>query len=118
MYAATHWSAIYFVLFIVVTVFYMHSLVLSVVFQTYIQAMTEIQDRSVADREDAIQLAYAALKKQQQLDIRKQNSQKQQSSSKDTASSSMPAPGGIPMYLVREVLEGLRPHYNGMKVRI
>lgn len=119
MYQATHWSAIFFVLFIVVTVFYMHSLVLSVVFQTYIQAATEIHDRSVTDREDAIQLAYAALKKQQQLDARKQHSQrKQQSGGRETISSSLPAPpGGIPMYLVRETLEGLRPHYNVMKVR-
>lgn len=116
MYQKTHWAATYFVLFIVVTVFYMHSLVLSVVFQTYIQAATEIHDRSVADREDGLQLAFLALTNQSQIDTRKQ--QYSQRSASDEARLSLQAAqsGGIPMYLVREALESLRPHYSVMKI--
>ena len=87
----------------------MHSLVLSVVFQTYIQAASEIHDRSLTDREDCLHLAFAALKKQHQLDKRKRQGQSQNTGSDD-------ARAGIPMYLVREVLENLRPHYNAMKI--
>ena len=42
MYAASKASAFYFVFFIVTSVFYLYLLVLSVVFQTYIHATTEI----------------------------------------------------------------------------
>ena len=117
MYEKTHWAATFFVLFIVVTVFYMHSLVLSVVFQTYIQAATEIHDRSVTDREDGLQLAFLALKQQHQLDSRKKQNHPQSSGGEEERTSLQAAQaGGIPMYLVREALESLRPHYNAMKI--
>ena len=116
MYKQTHWAAAYFVLFIVVTVFYMHSLVLSVVFQTYIQAATEIHDRSVADREDGLQLAFLALKNQQHLDSRKQQHSQGSAGEEGKITLQAAQSGGIPMYLVREALESLRPHYNVMKV--
>ncbi|CAB9517978.1 Two pore calcium channel protein [Seminavis robusta] len=113
MYQSTRWSAIYFVLFIIVTLFYMHSLVLSVVFQTYIQAASEIHDRSVTDRENALQLAYTALTKQHQQDARKRKGALQKSQTEDSQLSQQP---GIPMYLVREALESLRPHYSTPKI--
>jgi hypothetical protein len=113
-YQSSHWSAVFFVLYIVVTVFYMHSLVLSVVFQTYIQAASDIYDRSLTDREDTLQLAFAALKKQHQMDARKHPGPTQK-----LGKGSLQTPfthTGIPMYLVREALESLRPHYNAMKI--
>lgn len=95
----------------------MHSLVLSVVFQTYIQAATEIHDRSSADREDGLQLAFLALKNQQHLDSRKQQQHSQGSAGEEERLALQAAQsGGIPMYLVREALESLRPHYSVMKV--
>jgi hypothetical protein len=113
-YQSSHWSAVFFVLYIVATVFYMHSLVLSVVFQTYIQAASDIYDRSLTDREDTLQLAYAALKKQHQMDAGKQPGRTQKSGKDNLQQPSVHA--GIPMYLVREALESLRPHYNAMKI--
>lgn len=114
MYQKTHWSAIFFILFIVVIVFYMHSLVLSVVFQTYQQATLEIHERSVTDRENAILLAFASLKKQFQQDTRKLQSHRQQSGEDERSAS--PSQSVIALYLVRETLEKLRPHYNAYKI--
>lgn len=117
IYQETKFSALFFVLFIIVTVFYMHSLVLSVVFQTYIQAATEIHDRSVTDREDALQLAYAALKKQQQHNLRRQQTLAGGGNNEPVPLSSEQKSAGIPLHLVRETLEVLRPHYSALKVR-
>lgn len=68
--------------------------VLSVVFQTYIQAMSEIHDRSMQDREDALRLAYLALEVK----------------SKDGNH------GFVKISSLTKVLRKLRPHYNEMKV--
>jgi hypothetical protein len=92
IYQASKFSAFFFVFFIVTAVFYLHSLVLSVVFQTYIQAAAEIHERSSADREGAVQLAYMAL---------------QQPST---------SPGVIDVQLVRKTLQVIRPHYSAMKI--
>ena len=94
----------------------MHSLVLSVVFQTYIQAASDIYERTLIDREDALQLAFAALKKQHQMDSRNHNTGRPQKSSGRENLPPPSAQAGIPMYLVREALEELRPHYNSMKI--
>jgi hypothetical protein len=91
MYQDSKYSAFFFIFFIVTTVFYLHSLVLSVVFQTYVHAATEIHERSVADQEDAIHLAYVALKQSSRRDV-------------------------VDTRLVRKMLEILRPHYNAMKI--
>ena len=91
MYSMSRSSAIFFVFFIVVSVFYLHSLVLSVVFQTYIQAATDIHERSVADGEEAVRLAFLALRRDDR------------SESVSTAS-------------VRKALQIMRPHYSTMKV--
>ena len=90
MYEETQFSAIFFVFFIVISVFYLHSLVLSVVFQTYIQAATEVHERSTADREDAVQLSFLALQREGNDLVRIKD--------------------------VRRVLHMLRPHYNAMKI--
>jgi hypothetical protein len=93
MYNESSASAIFFVFYIVTAVFYLHSLVLSVVFQTYIQAASEIHDRNAADREDAVQLAYFALQRK--------------GGTKNTV---------VYVQDVREVLHLVRPHYNAMKI--
>jgi hypothetical protein len=92
MYEKNKYSACFFMFFVVTSVFYFHSLVLSVVFQTYVLAATETHERSVADREDAAHLAYIALK--------------QEDKSRTV----------IDIELVRETLQILRPHYSSMKI--
>ena len=93
MYHEASASAIFFVFYIVTAVFYLHSLVLSVVFQTYIQAASEIHDRNASDREDAVQLAYFALQRK--------------GGTKNTV---------VYVQDVRQVLRLIRPHYNAMKI--
>jgi hypothetical protein len=91
LYETSRWNATFFVFFIVTAVFYLHSLLLSVVFQTYVQAATEIHERSATDREDAVRLAFLALTKVDQTDV-------------------------ISTGNVRKTLQMVRPHYNAMKV--
>lgn len=93
MYDASRSNAVFFIFFVIVNVFYFHSLVLSVVFQTYIQAATDIHERSTADREDAVRLAFLSLLKDDQSEC-------------VTTSS------------VRKTLQIVRPHYSQMKVRL
>ncbi|GKY94410.1 hypothetical protein MPSEU_000407000 [Mayamaea pseudoterrestris] len=92
MYQASKYSAFFFIFFIVTSVLYLHSLVLSVVFQTYVLAASEIHERSVADREEAIHRSYLALRQH------------------DTSQ------GLISTESVRELLSQLRPHYNVYKI--
>lgn len=73
--------------------FYLHSLVLSVVFQTYMQASTDIHERSAWYREEATRLAFLALAK-----------------NGDTETISVGS--------VRKTLQMVRPHYSNMKVSI
>ena len=96
-YEASQFSAIFFVLFIVTSVFYMHSLVLSVVFQTYIHAAAEIHDRNAADREDAVYLAFMALR-QVGRNIE------------------LGTDARVETYRIRQTLQLLRPHYSSMKI--
>ena len=91
MYQSNPWSALFFIGFIVTSVFYLHSLVLSVVFQTYVQAASEIHLRSVSDRESAIQLAFLALSKDDGSEL-------------------------ISTSSIRRVLQIVRPHYSHHKV--
>lgn len=93
MYATASKNAMFFVFYNIVSVFYLHSLVLSVVFQTFIHAASEIHDRSVVEREEAVRRAFLAL-------LRDDNS--------DFISTSG----------VRKTLQIVRPHYNAMKVCI
>ena len=97
MYHDSKLSSIFFVLFIVVNVFYVHSLVLSVVFQTYIQAAAEIHERNSSDREDAVHLAFQALlQEEDDAEDRKDSF--------------------IDIQAVRETLQRMRPHYSPMKI--
>ncbi len=91
IYATSPSYSIFFVVFIITCVFYYHSLVLSVVFQTYIQAVTDIHARAVSDRDDAIRLAFLALLKDGQSDY-------------------------ISTSSVRKCLQVVRPHYNSLKL--
>mmetsp|Transcript_7243 Transcript_7243/g.17642 ORF Transcript_7243/g.17642 Transcript_7243/m.17642 type:complete len:381 (-) Transcript_7243:2072-3214(-) len=92
MYQEASNQAIYFILFIITCIIYYHSLVLSVVFQTYIQAMAEIHERSVSDREDAVRLAFLALIKEPHADY-------------------------ISTSSVKKCLQVVRPHYNSLKLK-
>ncbi len=77
-------------------VFYLHSLILSVVFQVFIQAATEVHQRSVVDKEDSIKHAYLVLS--------------------STHIAKQPI-GEVHVELIRDTLKKLRPHYLEMKVR-
>jgi len=89
-------NAIFFVVFIVVSVFYLHSLILSVVFQVFVQAATEVHHRSAADKEDAIRYAFLVLS--------------------STRMAEQPI-GEVHVDLVRDTLTKVRPHYGELKVR-
>jgi len=91
IYATNPNYSIFFVVFLVTCVFYYHSLVLSVVFQTYIQAVTEIHARAASDRDDAIRLAFLALLKDNDSDRIRTSS-------------------------IRKCLHLVRPHYNSLKL--
>lgn len=88
-------NAIFFVIFIIVCVFYLHSLILSVVFQVFVQAATEVHHRSAVDKEDTIRYAFLVL-------------------------SSLDGPnqpnGQVHVDLIRDTLTMTRPHYGEMKV--
>jgi hypothetical protein len=93
MYQTSRLNAIFFIFYIVTSVFYLHSLVLSVVFQTYIQAATEIHERSATDREEAVRLAFLALIKDDHSEL-------------------------VSVSSVRKTLQIIRPHYSSHKVRV
>jgi len=90
-------NAVFFVIFIVVCVFYLHSLILSVVFQIFIQAATEVHERSSADKENSIRCAYQVLSSWQMV-----------------VQGSVELPGD----LIRETLAKVRPHYGTIKLDI
>lgn len=92
MYSEHKSSALFFVSFVVISVFYMHSLVLSVVFQTYVKAAADVHNRSTSDREDLVQMAFLSLQ--------------EHSGGRDV----------VAIDSVREVLRAIRPHYNAMKI--
>jgi len=88
-------SVLFFVPFIIICVFYLHSLVLSVVFQTYIQAMGTVRDRASADRDEALKLAFLAL----------------QPTNESEGLTEM-----VNVSHIRVVLRKIRPHYSSTKI--
>jgi hypothetical protein len=118
MYRDYRASAVFFIFFVVVCVFYLHSLVLSVVFSTYIYAAGEIFERSASDREDALRLAYRAL-----LDDDDAHRRLDEGMVPATSATSMNLEGdggmngvGIKISRLRPLLQRLRPHYNASKI--
>jgi hypothetical protein len=95
LYEESRKSAFFFVIFDITATLYLHSLVLSVVFQTYIQASTDIHERSVTEREETIRLAFLAL----------QGPQDDEGGTKR-----------VQTELIRDTLHIVRPHYNAMKI--
>lgn len=91
MYQESRRNAVFFVFFIIVGFFYLHSLVLSVVFSTYIHAASDIHERSLSVREEAIRRAFLALRR-------------------DDVSEYISASS------IRKTLQLVRPHYSTMKV--
>ena len=80
------------------SVFYLHSLVLSVVFQSYMDGMAVIREHSALDREKNLQLAYDALS---DVDM-------------DEEGRSTSAP----THRIRGALGLLREHYTGTKMDV
>lgn len=89
MYEESKASALFFVLFLIVTTLYLHSLVLSVVFQTYIQASKEVDALSLEHREEALRLSFAVLQGPE---------------------------GKMSNHMVRHAVQNLRPHYADAKI--
>jgi len=101
IYQVNKLSALFFVIFIVTSVFYLHSLVLSVVFQTYIQAAAEIHQRNASDREDSVHLAFMALLQDEHHETSHENGTNESL---------------VDVELVRDTLRIMRPHYNTLKI--
>ena len=98
MYQETKLAALFFVVFDAATTLYLHSLVLSVVFQTYVQASTEVHTMSVAYREETLRLSFEALRETTHL----QNGDS--------------TPVVVQTSMVRRVIEKIRPHYSILKI--
>lgn len=113
MYANNHTSAIFFIVFVVITVFYLHSLVLSVVFQSYLLSATDIHERSATDRDDALQLAFASLLR---LYEESNGNHHHDRTEKLNNFELLYGKGVIDIELVRETLRLVRPHYTDPKI--
>lgn len=103
-YNESPWNAVFFVTFIIVSIFYLHSLVLSVVFQVFIQSATEVHRRSVSDKENSLKLAFLALA------WTRQNPKKNEFASVNNAT--------VDANLIKEMLQLMRPHYNQQKLNV
>jgi hypothetical protein len=103
MYNDAKHTALFFIFFIVTAVFYLHSLVLSVVFQTYVQAAADIHERNATDREDAVHLAFTALLQEKKI--------YQYPTTKENRYENV-----VEVNLVRQTLQLVRPHYSTMKI--
>ncbi|GAX18682.1 hypothetical protein FisN_10Hh105 [Fistulifera solaris] len=101
-YEQSQFSAVFFVSFIVISVFFMQSLILSVVFHAYMRAAKEMRQKSAAQREVAIQLAFKSLQFHHRLG--------------QDASMTPPSGDCIPLSLVQQILEIIRPHYSALKI--
>mmetsp|Transcript_3341 Transcript_3341/g.3723 ORF Transcript_3341/g.3723 Transcript_3341/m.3723 type:complete len:894 (-) Transcript_3341:100-2781(-) len=105
VYNESRWNAVFFVIFIVVNIFYLHSLVLSVVFQVFIKSATKIHRRSDSDKEESLKVAFLAL-----ISTRNNTDNKNQLSSGNNVL--------IDSRLIYEVLRLLRPHYSQQKLNV
>mmetsp|Transcript_22693 Transcript_22693/g.33507 ORF Transcript_22693/g.33507 Transcript_22693/m.33507 type:complete len:807 (-) Transcript_22693:66-2486(-) len=92
MYSKYQSSAFFFVTYETIAALYLHSLVLSVVFQSFIQAKTEINANSMTEREETIRLSFEALQDPDREDSMVETQE------------------------IRKTLSLLRPHYNNMKI--
>ena len=106
-YNESPWNAIFFVIFIVVSIFYLHSLVLSVVFQVFVQSAKQVHRRSVSDKENSLRMAFLALAW----------AESDQSSNNESECPMIQATS-IDMSLICETLRLLRPHYNQQKLNV
>lgn len=100
IYADNKWSAVFFVTFIVISIFYMHSLVLSVVFSTFLKAASKVHERTRMNREKTIQMAFASLLQKEEEKDRPELRPK----------------GTVSTLLLRETLSRMRPHYSLQKI--
>ena len=81
-------------------------LVLSVVFQSYMQAMSDIYQRKMINRENALKYTVQTLRKIHRNDFSKKNLVHYYNAHKS-----------ISMRSVRDMLAFVRPHYSCQKVR-
>lgn len=97
-------ASLFFIPFLIVSVFYTHSLVLSVVFQSYMDGMSFIRERTAFDRERALELAFEAV------------------SLADGVTKAEPRslhelePVAVSTASIKEVLGFIRPHYGRVKL--
>ena len=95
MYNESRTAAFFFILFVVTMTLYVHSLVLSIVFQAYIQESTTIYERSLCYREETLSLAFQCLQESDRADVGTHTVQAEN---------------------IRKTLHLLRPHYSTFKV--
>ena len=106
-YNESPWNAVFFVIFIVVSIFYLHSLVLSVVFQVFIQSAKEVHRQSTSDKDDSLKLAFLALA---WASNKPKNNNKNEFPTDNNAF--------VDVSLICETFRLLRPHYNQQKLNV
>lgn len=112
VYAASQWNALFFALFIVVAIFYLHSLVLSVIFQVFVLSAQTVHRQSSSDREHAMRMAFVALQEGSLFCM------KQEGINTYNALGSTPSKIVVDPVLICETFQLLRPHYNKLKLKI
>lgn len=97
MYASSKANSLFFILYMIVTIFYLHSLNLSVVFQVFVKAASDVHQRSSSDREKSIKLAFNALQ---------------------TVSNQGVPNDVVETMLIRKTIEKMRPRYSRLKINV
>ena len=106
-YNESPWNAAFFVLFNVVTIFYVHSLVLSVVFQVFIQSATEVHRRSASEKVHSLKTAFLALASAE-------------NNPNTNTGKELPRDANklVDVRLICETLRLVRPHYSQQKLNV
>lgn len=99
MYEDSRANAIFFVFFIVTCTFYLHSLILSLVFQVYIQAAKEVHHRSLVNKEDSIRYAFLVLSSSKNIMAKQQSVARAHTD------------------MIKKTLQKVRSNYGPLKVR-
>ena len=99
IYNTTKIAALFFVSFLTSTL-YFRSIVMSVVFNSFVKAMKTIRGRYLSDREDSLRLAFHAL---HDFDAFRGEGSNYRCF--------------VPVWVIKRVLQGVRPHYTDTQVR-
>jgi hypothetical protein len=125
-YEKSQWNAIFFIMFIIISVFYLHSLVLSVVFQVFISSASDVHKQAAVDRDQSMRLAFLALASvggtTTNIDNNNNIDDPSRNHSSCTLDTSTTSKGQdafvVDPTVIHETLQLLRPHYSALKLKI